>query len=490
VFDIRPPASDIAGNVMKQTLQRIVFKLSTSAWVLFAFLFAVAFLLTAFHAFFPVTSAWDEHSHLSYVQYAFNWKIPREGDPLNTWAMAAFSCHPHEFFGAMTVIPCGEYGLPGDYPASLNTAAGWPPVYYFVTAVLMRIPLIVISDPLFAARLVTAFLWSLGVAWLGIQIFHKAKKLSLTIAFTMIAVSVSAVTAFASYVSPHALNPLLVAAGLFVSDRLVRSITEGRDANDRPVLAIITNLWSWLFVGYALLCALSIPQSMSVVLIFGLYVIVRLWQVAAPETSRGAKLWFTTQLGVLAVVPVFGVTYMWQLIQRIRTAPELLETATGQGSPAESAALTFHDIYGTFLARFWEFWPLSLRVEQPSGEFTIFIESFWLNILLGLSLGVILFWKSKHWLSALMLALFVVAPIMSTVFDFIFPFTVPKRYSLGIVIVGLVALGAARVPDRVAKALFGLAVVTYLLSYFLDPLKVDITQCAGSGSQILCRLFS
>ena len=474
---------------MSLALQRIIHKLSTSMWALFATLFALAFLLTAFHAFFPVTSAWDEHSHLSYVQYAFNWKIPREGDPLNTWAMAAFSCHPHEFFGAMTVIPCGEYGLPGDYPASLNTAAGWPPIYYFLTAILMRIPLVVITDPLFAARLTTAFLWSLGVAWLGIQIFQKTKKLALTVAFAMIAVSISAVIAFASYVSPHALNPLLVAAGLFVSDRLVKSLTGDAKPSKHRFVAILGNLWAWSFVAFAIACALSIPQSMSVVLIFGLYVIVRLWQLATPAYSVGAKLWFTAQLGVLAVVPVFAVTYVWQLIQRIRTAPELLAGAPDQSNAVESAALTFHDIYGTFLARFWEFWPLSLRVEQPSGEFTIFIESFWLNLLLALSLGAVLFWKSRNWLSALMLALFVVAPVMSTVFDFIFPFIVPKRYSLGIVIIGLIALGAARVPGRVAKVLFGLAAVTYVLSYFLDPLKVDITQCAGSGSQILCRLF-
>lgn len=475
---------------MTTILQRAIHRLQVSPWTLFALLFFVSFALTGFHALFPVTSAWDEHSHLSYVQYAFNWKIPREGDPLNAWAMAAFSCHPHEFYGYMTAVPCGELGTPGEYPAGLNTAAGWPPLYYFAVALLIRIPLLFISDPLIAARLVTAVLWSVGVAWISVQLFQKSKSLALTFAFAFLSVSISAVTAFASFVSPHALNPLLIATGLFVTDRMIVSVRATLANGSLHWRSFLANKWIGLFAFYGVICALSIPQSMSIVFIFGMYSIVRMWQEPSESKTLKPRIWISAVLAAATTIPVLVVTYLWQTIQRLRTATEVFASIKADGASSDAHALTFQTLYGTFFSRFWEFWPLSLHVEWPSGEFASFIENFWLFILVSLSISAVLFWKRTSWLSALMLSLLVISPLMSTFFTLLFPFAVPKRYALGVVMIGVIALGASSLPRRISKYIFWLALTTYLLAFFLDPLKVDVTRCAGSGSEILCRLLS
>jgi hypothetical protein len=465
-----------------------------SATRFLALVFLLTFLLSSLHAFFPVTSAWDEHSHLSYVQYAFEWRIPHEGSPLNSWAMEAFSCHLHEFYGYMTQVPCGEIGVPTQYPAGGNTAAAWPPVYYMLVAVLMRIPLVFISDPLIAARIATAFIWSVGITWLSLQLFRKARRFSLALAFAFVTVSIPAFTQFSSFVSPHALNPLLVAGGLYVSDRFVGSLrlSQSPRADSESVLhlrTLVFNKWFVLFAIFGAISALSIPHSVSVVLIFGLYLVLATWQKLFVNIRFTNKVAVTFLELALTTLPFFAATFFWQWIHKIRTLDVPAFPAQNPEISTSDTPLSVPGVFSTIVGKFWEFWPSSLQAQWPSGDSALFIQNIWVNIILALSLGAVLFWKAKSWLSSLMLSLFLVAPVMAVLFDLAFTFPVPKRYALGIALIGLISLASSRIPDKIGKGLFLLALLTYLSSFVLDPLKVDVTKCAGTGSEILCRLL-
>ncbi len=89
---------------------------------------------------------WDELYHLSYVQYVYEGSIPKPGDALNTWSREVFSCRPVYPFGVMTFVPCGEIGEPLNYPeGGTNTAGYWPPIYYGVVALLVRLQSLVMS---------------------------------------------------------------------------------------------------------------------------------------------------------------------------------------------------------------------------------------------------------------------------------------------------------------------------------------------------------
>ena len=456
----------------------------------FIYAFAFAMLLSSFHAFFPLTSAWDEQSHLSYVQYAFNWRIPREGAPLNDWGMSAFSCHLHQFYGQMTGVPCGQLGLPAQYPAGGNTAAFWPPIYYFLVAVSMRLPLLVIEDPLFAARLSTALIWSLGIAWISLLLLKKTGKVMPALSFTFITVSLPIFVQYSSFVSPHAMNPILIATGLYLSDRAVADYDtnlQNRRALKLSGNAFTRNKWFLLISCYSAVCALVIPQSITFVVIFGVYILIRKVQKTLPTFSLSRSLRLGGISLLCTVLPFSLATIAWQFIHSIRKLDiPAIQESTNSGAEETQTKV---NLFATVIDKFWDFWPGALQAEWPSGNVALFFQNTWFLIIVALAFGAILFWKKNNWLSSLMFAMLLVAPVFSIAFSMVFTFPVPKRYALGVAIVAFLAIANSRLTKPSTIALFSFAVFTYTASFLLDPLKVDITRCAGTGSEIICRIL-
>ena len=145
-------------------------------WVALA-VFLVDMTVLVRRALTSDVSLWDEGYHLSYLQYAHGWHVPRPGEEMNTWARELYTCNPVPPFGGVSTIPCGGDGPDGLYPDNgRNSAAGWPPIYYFVVANLMR-PLLAFGvEPVTSGRLVSASIWAAGAALVAVLVLSQAAQ--------------------------------------------------------------------------------------------------------------------------------------------------------------------------------------------------------------------------------------------------------------------------------------------------------------------------
>jgi hypothetical protein len=398
----------------------------------------------------PQIAPWDELYHLSYVQYVYEGSIPKPGDALNTWSREVFSCRPVYPFGVMTFVPCGEIGEPLNYPeGGTNTAGYWPPIYYGVVALLVRLQSLVMSDPFIAARQATAMIWAVGVATVAVG----ARRLGASLgSITLIAAVLSSLPAayfHSAFVTPHASGPLLVGLALM----LFTSSWSGR----RRALG---------WIGMAALTALTVPHAVggfaAVALAEALRSVSRFdWR------SEGLRRGVITRLAPasMAVVTAAVISTGWSRLQGGRfsgwaagTNPDLAQSA-----PADPLTLD------VALGAFWRFLPHSLDWVQFSSPTALFLSSTWALILVG-GLGAVLLGERSPTMKQLLPlagALVVVSILFSIYIENYMLVPVQSRYGMTLIIVGLAITAASIRRTGAVVTTAGLSVVTYLVGFQL-----------------------
>lgn len=453
-------------------------------WVFFSVVLAVGLALTLTRAFSDFTSPFDEHTHLSYVQYAYEWKIPAQGYQMLSWAKDAFSCHPHSIYGAMTSVPCGTVDIGAKYPTGgTNTSQNWPPTYFFIVAVLMRAPDLFVADPLYSARIITAILWTLGAAWIGLQIFQltKQKVLGAVVAITLVALPTFYF--FTSSVSPHSLNPLLFAFAFFLSNKLIAQVKllPSRERNlsmGRALREAAKIKWLYVFLALGPLFALTIPQSLTIIGVSFLYVAFTVLFSPAKSSWR-ARLTFLSLLALITALSTFVFTRLvtwWAWLSEFRRIPFPPGVNPG-GANTDPTDPTYSSLITRVIQQWWSFWPNGIIPGFPTGQDVTAAVTPWLILLIGFSLAALIFWRRDDWLSPLMLAVFVSSPLFAIAYDFYFSTAVPIRYGIGIAIVGITSLGNSRMSKPAKYGIFLVVALTYVGAFFLDQSFVGVPTC-------------
>ena len=146
----------------------------------------------------------------AWLQYIASGHLPHPGDAMNTWSREAFSCHRVFPYGQVTAIPCGDVAAPSNYPeGGTNTASGWPPLYYVVAAVFVRLTSLVGMDHLYGARLASASLWALGAAALVALAARRGASLTAAVSAGLLCGVIPVATVLGAFVTPHSAQLLL-----------------------------------------------------------------------------------------------------------------------------------------------------------------------------------------------------------------------------------------------------------------------------------------
>jgi hypothetical protein len=462
-----------------------------SAWIkghknLLGFLlfFLLSTTLSFARADDPFVSQWDELYHLSYVQYVTQGTIPANGYPMNDWSKSAFSCYPVSLIGMTTDVPCGELGAGSRYPTGgTNTAALWPPVYYILTAAIM-IPvtfLLGIDGGLFAARYATGIIWALGISLLSLIILRKSRSFVLGAIFSLLSTSLSLFGQSASFVSPHSTVPLLLALGLMLSFWLegqVSAYKEKRLSGPFPPLGLIRAVGLWLAVAgsFGLLVGLTVPHSFPLLLVIGVFVFLGV--VGSNNLRLTSKInWgFATILvsglsliGFLLAYRFWG----WQLALRSVDYPADVNTAAMDIGVQGSYPSRLEQV----LSLWWEFWPQGLSNPWLQGTIAIFVENFWIFVLPALIITALATLGIQHWLTRISLGLIIAAPIASNLAFLTLQISLPERYGLVIVLLGLFGIANENIGKVFRVVLLVAAISTYILGFFYNPLPFAEAVC-------------
>ena len=465
---------------------------SVKSVVLISFIFALA--INVFRATDFFTAVWDEHTHLSYVQYMFSGIIPAEGYPLNSWAKSAFSCHPHALFGVMTSVPCGQVGPAYLYPTGgTSTSQGWPPLYYFLVSVLMR-PFLLFSDPLFAARVATAFIWASGTAIIVFAVFKLRGNAIAAFTVALLLNSIPYFAYFSAFVSPHSMIPLLVGTGLLVVVGFVRPESL-KSENGNVLLDRIPRTWMYLclFVLFSMIVAFTVPQALSLVLIMAFVMVI----IGPPKAQHlgvasSLRLKIILRLPVVAASLISAVTFLgiykfwaWQVLARAKQTPWEIDKALAN---IDTPNPSYPDVLTQIFTRWFAFWPNAYSEGYPVAPAISFVEQTWSFILPAAALAVLMLWKRNSIFSFLILSLFIISPVISVAYDVIFQAGVPVRYGLTFSVVGLLAVANNKINKKVQLVLLAMALLTFVAAWMINPLYVESTSCyfSEANSVVLC----
>lgn len=417
--------------------------------LLFVLCFTAAFVPTMIRTREQQVAPWDEMYHLSYIQYIYEGHVPKPGDSLNTWSREVFSCRSVYPFGPTTGVPCGEIGDPFNYPeGGTNTAALWPPIYYSVSAGLIRVQSLFMSDPFLAARQANAFIWSIGVASLAIAVQRLSKYRSLAVVPIAVLVSLPAAYFRAAFISPHALVPFLLSLALF-------AFTKRKHGGFSDVI--------WFPV--AIMTAFSVPHAIS-----GFAAIAAAATLRTVFSKQGdfsaERLRLTSRGAVFPVLATLTGLTSWKLWDAIQ-ARRFTGWAEGVNTELAQQGGSNPFSFESLVSATWRFIPHTLDFAQFSSiEATVASQAWALFVVAGL--GAALFSaREQADLDLALLAVTTVAVgiLFSMYVENAMDVPVPPRYGLSIVILGLL-VSTASVRNRfVAHGLISTAGLTLLLGF-------------------------
>jgi hypothetical protein len=442
-------------------------------WVLF---FLLALALSVSRDFFPEASPWDEPSHLSYVQAMMQFHVPATGEIIGSWAKDVFSCYP----GTMTLVPCGEYGAATNYPEfGLNSAQGWPPIGYAVIA-FFGAPFVWMGiEPLFAIRIGTSIVWSIGVAFLGLISLRKSSSFMSALILVFLLTGLPIFGYFTSAVSPHALNPLLAALALYVSFRWIEAY--------RPELGF-RSMWRWplFMLAASTVGAFTIPQSLTIFLTAIVFVTLYLIFAKQPLTGRLAVGGLGLLTATLTALVFAGSLRMWGWVQTLRAIPTPAQAGWGGGSDA-----AYDNGFDLIVKRWASFWPNGIQTGFFGDDaLTHGIENVWVAVLLLLTIAGFLLFSAPKWVKFLIGAVLITAPVMSISYDWYFAEAVPVRYGMGIVLMGVFAVSNIKMPRILTSLVLALAVVTYALGFVVEPMYPIARACKPQTDRIVvCTVY-
>ena len=386
------------------------FPVSDSRWrsplILMAVLVIVAvvdLVLLLRRAALDVVSPYDEGYHISYLQYVYDGHVPRIGDPMGRWSEEAYSCNPTFPFGPVTVVPCGVDGESAQYPeAGTNTAGGWPPIYYFLAAQIVRILLAVTwVDPLHAARIASSLFWVTGCVILALLVVRASGSLVLGGSVGVLGTALPAAWAIGSYVTPHS-TAMLVGVSLIAASRWIAG------PRTRPLWAIPLAALMGVVIG------LTLPQAL-VAVGASCVALVLLALHRRPRNRRIAV--FALVLGAANLGTYLGWT-------RTASLRAIGEPAPQPTTPREDLLLAVRDNWDLVFPRFIS----DVQFAHPAQVQVSRLVAF-------MVVGAAGYWVLRKGMAtqrAIALGLLVVAPLFSTAMAMEFDFAVPTRYGASI----------------------------------------------------------
>lgn len=389
-------------------------------------------------------SLWDEGYHLSYLEYAQAWQVPRAGDEMSDWAKELYTCNPVPPFGGVSTIPCGGDGPDGLYPDNgRNSAAGWPPIYYFVVANLMRPVQALGVEPVTSGRLVSAAIWAAGAALLAVLVLSQASSKTLAVSAGVIVGLIPTTWGMSGFVTPHSTALLVGAANVALLLLVWR----------RPVT------WKWAALGgvvLGLLSTLTLPHAIVVV---GMVAFAGLTLAMRDATKRVALIAYSTLLGVSGLLGYLG----WERIQRARAVADLLNQPS---SPYEGIRAAIRDDWDNFWPRGLErFWPPG---STDFGGFFQAEDRIWSTLLMYGSIALVGYWLlggSKTVQNGLAIAAVTVVPLFAVTFALRLDFPVPPRYGAS-ALAAIAFLLAVPNATRASKwVVAGVAMVTWVIAW-------------------------
>ena len=343
-------------------------------------------------------SPWDEMYHLSYIQYVYNWQVPVIGDVLNSWSQTGFNCREVFSYGKTTPYVCGALSTDiANYPeAGKNTAAIWPPIYYFFAALWQHLFLPFISDPIVSARIFSSFLFALGfslIAWEGTK--HNRENymylLFLTIGLGTFAASIYQ----AIFITPYSNLPLLIFGCFKIINRFQR------DEKITTTFVLQVSI-------FEIFCLLTIPHIVPCLILLLLAAMVY------AEKSKIMLLFVFWGFFTAVLIPLF-----WELFQKTRATD--LGNYQNLSDPAVNTLST--------LSRLGSIFPQGLLGYQFESLGQILIASWFSYLIFGLIILIIVSKTSRNSVR-FFLASLIALSLYSIFLDLYLKFTVPPRYGL------------------------------------------------------------
>ena len=392
----------------------------TRTFIVLGVVFFVDLILLLRRAFSSDISPFDEGYHLSYVQYMHDWAFPRQGDPMGSWSEQMYACNRTHPFGQVTAVPCGVDGPSIAYPeGGQNTAAGWPPLYFLITAQIIRPLMAVGLEPVLAGRSASALIWVLGCVALSALVIATCGSHLLGMSAGILAAALPATWALSSYVTPHSTVMVVGVAALFLLLWCTRS--------ERPV---------WQIAAAAgvlgVLSGLTLPHAIVALGAVSVAAVVLAYSIAEQRTRLVAL--------ALALSGSSGAIYvLWIVIVELRA---IGPRATQPVTPPEGLIPAIRDNWSLF-------WPRGLAEVQFLGggdtQFAVLISY--------ASIALVGYWLLSNEATmqrGVALGVLVAAPILSVAFAILLDFVVPFRYgaSLYPLILFLLALES---PSRTVR---------------------------------------
>ena len=397
-------------------------------------------------------SPFDEMYHLSYIQYVFQGQIPRYGQALNSWSMNGFSCHPVFPFGNVTAVPCGEIGIPAQYPeGGTNSAQGWPPGYYAAAAAILHLTSLFNIDPFYAARGVSVFLWSFGCA--ALFLMQTKANISRMVSFGVAIVVASLPLAMfhGAYTTPHSTAPLMVAIASWGVFKELNNLAPSP-----------RKIWRVTLIPLCVLVVL--PHALPVVLASSLFFIIILFK-SQRQASREAKILESISLELVGIAVAASTIFGWAKIQQLRLIPYENGIESSAAQVANNPEFNLAQFFDTLL----KFVPHAIDAYQFQSTSGIFISTIWSYIAMAV-ITFLIFQNSNKNHRIFGTCILVSGIFYSFLAELFGPVAVPPRYGISIAILVIVSTGLIA-KDRIGRTIvISVSWVTYggcvLLSAF------------------------
>lgn len=411
--------------------------------------FLVSLILGLTDASSEYISPWDEGYHLSYVQYMSEGHVPRQGEAMGSWSREAFSCHPVYPYGSVTAIPCGEIGPANAYPeGGGNTAAFWPPGYYFFAALWAKAMGWTGLEPLALVRSFSVVIWAFGCAAMaGAAVALGALTLrSVSVGLVVAALPLAAF--HGSFVSPHATQPLITALLVMAWANMARAIPRHRRL-------VPISLW----LGAVTMMAMTIPHMVAILVVLAAASGVRFLLRA----EGSATVMITTVVGAVWAAGLFT---LWGVIQSIREVDPPADVDQAGMSSLQDPAFSWTI---TPFAHWWDYFPNSIFQYPFLSTPEIFLGQAWAFATVLAFGAIFVSTRRTRVVWQLMLGVVFAAPLVATAFQLYFAFEVPIRYGMSIGIASVMAIAfphVGRVGDLLVITASGSSAVA---SLFMHP---------------------
>lgn len=430
------------------------------------------------------TSVWDEHAHLSYVQYVHDFKWPASGYPMNAWGREAFACHPHQLYGPMAQAACGENGPGNMYPTGgANTAEGWPPIAYVAIANLSRPIALFVDDPLHAARVGVVALWGLGMLCLAKLARKNGQSDAFIIGWVLAMSSLPGIAYFSSFVSPYSSIPLLAAYAIWSTLWIFQRLNDLKQPWTRADLVPAT-----CALMFPAISVLTVPHSISIVIAIsialGLYAITNLNRKNPKESALRMVVASTT-----AFVLAFGANRAYRFYVSYNARRSIPYPVDTNPDVAPPTMVHDQDWLGQGIQRAWDFFPNALHSALPVNRSFEFTSTLFIWGVVGVILAAALGLSSSRNAGFLATGVIVASPVSALVFYYSLTFEPPPRYGLPLALFGSAIVLIVPASRRATRIFLTLATILAVFAVVNEPIYIEqpCWQVGESGYLELCE---